>query len=115
MATWTSPGNFPLHHLSSPSLPGHMSIMPQEKGQEQEGENLEDPQGSSKQKNFWCFTVKTSNRNTAFAVSWVLSPSTFHHPVTGSSWTAFPAEQKERPQARCLGWGKTTAVKQGHD
>lgn len=51
MATWISPGNFPLPHSLSPSLLGHMSIMPQERGQEQEGANLEDPQGNSKQKN----------------------------------------------------------------
>lgn len=89
--------------------------MPQERGQEKEGTDLEDPQGSSKQKNFLVSHFQDlKEKYCILHFPRVLSPSTFHHPVTGSLWEAFPAGQKEMPQER-EPWGREgawTGVKQ---
>lgn len=100
MATWISPGNFPLCHSSSLSLLGHTSTM--REARNRKGQILRTQGEIQNRRTSWCF--KTSNRSTAFAVSQVLSSSTFHHPVMGSLWVAFPAGQKERPQGR-KPWG----------
>lgn len=122
MAAWTSPGNFPLCHSSSPSLLGHVSRMPQERGQEKEGTDLEDPQGSSKQKNFLVSHFQDLKEKYCFCSFPRAFPQYFPPPCDGefmgslSCWAKRDApRERALGQGRCLDWGKTAAVKRGHD